>query len=469
MAIYHLNVRGCSPATGAGAVKKAAYQSGQTLIEERTGEVCDYARKERVLDEGLALPAGVQPVGRGELWNEAERVWVEGGGGKTLVAKRYEFALPIELDEDGRRACVRDFCALFPSKACDWAIHDSARGGNPHAHILVSALDLAADGFVQKTKDETGQCFYLCENEHGDRMPIRATEWKSAKAAGWQKLYNFEDGQRRTMKQAEAEGLGTKDRTSKRPVQMHRREGQSAYAVGREEMNEVREAWAKIANRHLAAAAAAAGIVPQAIDHRSNKEMGLAEEPTIHEGGAGLIGHAGRVKQNEEIRTRNERLRVLRAELCREDAELEQLIAEVAALERERNTAEQAWKSRPKKGERKRKAALAKRRRVAMATAAAAVEAQQRVTAATADQTDTKAELLGQLDEQIAALDQEVHRLQHDSAATLGGNLLKATELAAERKRLATERDRLAGNDDAPYKPEPPRPEQGRRSHKPKH
>lgn len=95
MAIYHLNVRGCSPATGAGAVKKAAYQSGQTLIEERTGEVCDYARKERVLDEGLALPAGVPPVGRGELWNEAERVWVEGGGGKTLVAKRYEFALPM--------------------------------------------------------------------------------------------------------------------------------------------------------------------------------------------------------------------------------------------------------------------------------------------------------------------------------------------------------------------------------------
>lgn len=419
MAIYHLNVRGCSPATGAGAVKKAAYQSGQTLIEERTGEVCDYARKERVLDEGLALPAGVPPVGRGELWNEAERVWVEGGGGKTLVAKRYEFALPIELDEDGRRACVRDFCALFPAKACDWAIHDSAHGGNPHAHILVSALDLEADGFVQKTKDETGQCFYLCENEHGDRMPIRATEWKSAKAAGWQKLYNFEDGQRRTMKQAKAEGLGTKDRTSKRPVQMHRREGQSAYAVGREEMDEVRDAWAKIANRHLAAAAAAVGVVPQVIDHRSNKERGLAEEPTIHEGGVGLIGHADRVKQNDEIRARNER---------------------------QRNTAEQAWRVRPKKGERKRKAALAKRRRVAMATAAAAVEAQQRVTAATADQTDTKAEMLGQLDEQIAALDEQIRELQRGGApAALGASLRKAAELAVERKRLADERDRLAG------------------------
>ena len=49
MAIFHLNYRGCSPATGAGAVRKAAYQSGQALVEERTGQLCDYARKERVL------------------------------------------------------------------------------------------------------------------------------------------------------------------------------------------------------------------------------------------------------------------------------------------------------------------------------------------------------------------------------------------------------------------------------------
>ena len=45
MAIYHLNARGCSPSTGAGAVRKAAYQSGQALVEERSGELCDYARK----------------------------------------------------------------------------------------------------------------------------------------------------------------------------------------------------------------------------------------------------------------------------------------------------------------------------------------------------------------------------------------------------------------------------------------
>lgn len=446
MAIYHLNARGCSPSTGAGAVRKAAYQSGQALVEERSGQLCDYARKERVAAQGLALPAGTPPIDRGALWNEAERVWAEAGGGKELVAKRFEFALPVELDERGRLACVRDFCALFPTKACDWAIHDDGRGGNPHAHVLVSALDLGAEGFVPRTKAQKGQSWYLVQNDGGERIAVPATGWAAAKAAGWQKLYNFEDGKRRTMKQARAEGLGAKDRVSKSPVKMHRTEGRSAREVEKEQLVEVRAAWASIANRHLAAHAAATGVATQAIDHRSNKDRGLEEQPTVHEGGVGLIGHADKVKLNEEIKARNERLRVLRAELRQEGAELERLRDEVAALERQRNTAEQAWRVRPKKGERKRKAALAKRRRVAMATAAAAVEAQQRVTAATADQTDTKAEMLGQLDEQIAALDEQIRELQRGGApAALGASLRKAAELAVERKRLADERDRLAG------------------------
>lgn len=465
MAIYHLNVRGCSPSTGAGAVRKAAYQSGQALVEERSGQLCDYARKERVVAEGLALPAAAAPTDRGGLWNEAELAWTEGGGGKTLVAKRYEFALPIELDERERRECVRDFCALFPTKACDWAIHDDGCGGNPHAHVLVSALDLGAQGFIQRTKAETGQCFYLCESPFGDRMPVRATEWAAAKAAGWKKIYNFKDGKRRTMKQAKAEGLGTRDRTSKSPVQMHRREHQSAYALGREEMTELRAAWANIANRHLAAHAAVTGTAAQYIDHRSNKDRGLEEQPTVHEGGAGLIGHADRVKLNEEIKARNERLRVLRAELQQEGAALEQLQQEVAELERQRGRIERSKRGR---AQGRHKGALAKRRRVAMATAAAAAEAQRRVAMAAADQVDTRAEMIAQLDEQIADLDQEMHRLQRGGTAIMmSSNLIKATELAAERKKLADERARLAGEGETRRRREPPATEQ--KSRGPKH
>ena len=46
----------------AAAVRKAAYQSGQALVEERSGQLCDYARKERVVEEGLSLPGGVPPI-----------------------------------------------------------------------------------------------------------------------------------------------------------------------------------------------------------------------------------------------------------------------------------------------------------------------------------------------------------------------------------------------------------------------
>lgn len=468
MAIFHLNYRGCSPATGAGAVRKAVYQSGQALVEDRTGQLCDYARKERVVEEGLSLPGGVPPIGRGELWNGAERAWAEGGGGNELVALRYEFALPIELDADGRRACVRDFCGMFPAKACDWAIHDDGCGGNPHAHVLVSALDLNAQGFIQRTKGEKGQCWYLCQDAHGQQAPIRATDWKAAKADGWEKIYNFKDGRRLTMKQAKAEGLGTKDRTSKRPVQMHRISGQAARDVGSAELTAVRAAWAEIANRHLAAHAAATGTAAQVIDHRSNKDRGLDEQPTVHEGGTGLIGHADRVKLNKEIRDRNARLQALRAELQQEGAALEQLQREVAELERQRGRIEKAKRGR---AQGRHRGALAKRRRVAMATAAAAADVKRRMAMAAADQVDTRAEMIAQLDEQIADLDQEMRHLQRGGTALMmPSNLIKAAELAADRRRLADERARLAGEDTSPRKPEPPRPGQNRpRGHKPKH
>lgn len=468
MAIYHLNARGCSPSTGAGAVRKAAYQSGQALVEERSGRLCDYARKERVTAQGLALPAAAPPIDRGTLWNEAERVWAEAGGGKELVAKRFEFALPVELDERGRLECVRDFCALFPAKACDWAIHDDGRGGNPHAHVLVSALDFGADGFTPRAKSQKGQSWYLVERDGGERIAVPAKDWAAAKAAGWQKLYNFEDGKRRTMKQARAEGLGTKDRVSKSPVKMHRTEGRSAREVEKEQLVEVRAAWASIANRHLAAHAVATGTTAQVIDHRSNKDRGLDEQPTVHEGGTGLIGHADRVKLNKEIRDRNARLRVLRAELQQEGAALEQLQREVAELERQRGRIEKAKRGRVQGRHR---GALAKRRRVAMATAAAAADAQRRVAMAIADQVDTRAEMIAQLDEQIAALDLKMRHLQRGGTALMmPSNLIKAAELAADRRRLADERARLAGEDTSPRKPEPPRPGQNRpRGHKPKH
>lgn len=280
MAIYHLNVRGITPARGSSAVASAAYQSGETLRDEATGDLKRYARAERIAGTGIVLPAGAPSWDRQSLWNEAQRAY---GGGNELVAKRYEFALPRELDLDEQKSCVADFCALFKDRACDWAIHDSG-DGNPHAHVLVSALPLKADGF-ERPKVQKSTKVYLCRRPDGSDVMVAAKDWKAAKAEGIEKVYNFKDGERRTMSQAEAQGLTKDDRKTKTPVAVTAKmDGAKAFDAEKAELKCVRASWAQIANRRLAEHAARHDEVAVTIDHRSFEDRKIEYVPTVHEG-----------------------------------------------------------------------------------------------------------------------------------------------------------------------------------------
>ncbi|WP_075843398.1 MobA/MobL family protein [Collinsella bouchesdurhonensis] len=280
MAIYHLNARGIAPARGSSAVASAAYQSGETLRDEITGDLKRYARAERIADTGIILPDGAPAWDRQNLWNEAQRAY---GGGNELVAKRYEFALPRELDLDEQRACVLDFCGLFKGRACDWAIHDSG-DGNPHAHVLVSALKLGADGF-ERPKAQKSTKVYLCRRPDGSDVMVAAKDWKAAKAEGIEKVYNFRDGERRTMSQAEAQGLTKDDRKTKTPVAVTAKmDGAKAFDAEKAELKRVRASWAQIANKRLAEHAARRDEVAVTIDHRSFEDRKIEYVPTVHEG-----------------------------------------------------------------------------------------------------------------------------------------------------------------------------------------
>lgn len=298
MAIYHLNARGVSPARGSSAVASAAYQSGETLRDETTGDLKRYARKERIADTGLALPDGAPEWNRQRLWNEATRSHV---GGTELVAKRYEFALPRELNLDEQRACVLDFCGLFKDKACDWAIHDSG-DGNPHAHVLVSALKLGAEGF-ERPKAQKSTKVYLCRRPDGSDVMVVAKDWKAAKAEGIEKVYNFKDGERRTMSQAEAQGLTKDDRKTKTPVAVTAKmDGAKAFDAEKAELKRVRASWAQIANKRLAEHAARHDEVAVTIDHRSFEDRKIEYVPTVHEGQRPT---PERVAMNVEVRQTN--------------------------------------------------------------------------------------------------------------------------------------------------------------------
>lgn len=298
MAIYHLNARGIAPARGSSAVASAAYQSGETLRDETTGDLKRYARRERIADAGIVLPDGAPAWGRQSLWNEAQRAY---GGGNELVAKRYEFALPRELDLDEQKSCVADFCALFKDRACDWAIHDSG-DGNPHAHVLVSALPLKADGF-ERPKVQKSTKVYLCRRPDGSDVMVAAKDWKAAKAEGIEKVYNFKDGERRTMSQAEAQGLTKDDRKTKTPVAVTAKmDGAKAFDAEKAELRRVRASWAQIANRRLAEHAARHDEVAVTIDHRSFEDRKIEYVPTVHEGQRPT---PERVAMNVEVRQTN--------------------------------------------------------------------------------------------------------------------------------------------------------------------
>ena len=298
MAIYHLNARGIAPARGSSAVASAAYQSGETLRDEATGELKRYARAERIADTGIVLPEGAPAWDRQSLWNEARRAY---GGGNELVAKRYEFALPRELDLGEQRACVLDFCNLFKYKACDWAIHDSG-DGNPHAHVLVSALNLGAEGF-ERPRVQKSTKVYLCRRPDGSDVMVAAKDWKAAKAEGIEKVYNFRDGERRTMSQAAAQGLTKDDRKTKTPVAVTAKmDGAKAFDAEKAELKRVRASWAGIANKRLAEHAAKHNEVAVTIDHRSFEDRKIEYVPTVHEGQRPT---PERVATNVEIRQTN--------------------------------------------------------------------------------------------------------------------------------------------------------------------
>ena len=351
MAIYYLDARGVAPSRGSSSVAAAAYQSGERLRDERTGDLKAYSRAERVASTGIELPDGAPALDREGLWNLAEAAWP---GGPELTAKRYVIALPRELDAETNIGVVREFCGLFPDRARDWAIHDDG-DGNPHAHVLVSALALDESGFV-RPKAQKSSKIYLCRDAQGEDVMVASKDWKAAKAAGIEKVFNFKDGRRLTMSEAKAEGLGNDDRKSRAPVSVTAApDGGRAFDAEKAELKRIRASWAEIANRALAAHAAATGEKAVEIDHRSYSDRGIARIPMIHEGS----------RPEPWIVAENAKIRALNGVL---ETAVARVTAQLAALKR----AAGAWFAR--KGDalaERRRAFIERQRARAMAVAAA--------------------------------------------------------------------------------------------------
>jgi hypothetical protein len=150
---YHLQADVVSRGKGHSIVAKAAYNSRQSITEERTGEVKDYSRHQ---DKPLASFVFVNdPELRdpGKLWNFYDRHETRKNAqlGMSFIA-----ALPHELTAEQREFVVKDFMReQFQRRgvAAQGDIHAPDREGddrNYHVHILASMRKVEKDGLGER-------------------------------------------------------------------------------------------------------------------------------------------------------------------------------------------------------------------------------------------------------------------------------------------------------------------------------
>lgn len=233
MAEYHLTTKHISRSSGRSSTAAAAYRAGVAIYDERTGITHDYSKRGGVIMSTAFIVDSEDNIlyaDREALWNKAEAAEKRKDG---RTAREWILAIPHELiptdandqkdikKNQGARAATK-FAKMLAKRygvAVDIAIHAPDKEGderNYHAHIMTTTRQVAI----------VGDDFEL-----GDKATIELSNAKRAT-------------------------LGL-DRA-------------------KEDIKELREEWANIANGALEA-----NGIDERIDHRSHAERGIDAQPTI--------------------------------------------------------------------------------------------------------------------------------------------------------------------------------------------
>jgi MobA/MobL family len=153
MAIYHYSVKAINRSSGRSSVAAAAYRSGEKLVDERTGNVFDYERRNGVVHAEVFLPDGTT-MPRAELWNLAEAAEKRKD---AKVAREIVVALPHELTAPEQLTLIREYAQGLSQRtgwAVDVAVHAPGEEGdhrNSHAHLLCTTrvIERSPDGVIR--------------------------------------------------------------------------------------------------------------------------------------------------------------------------------------------------------------------------------------------------------------------------------------------------------------------------------
>ena len=154
MAIYHLSVKTLSRSSGRSSVGAAAYRSGERLVNELSGSVHDFRRKQGIGFSAVLLPVGApfRMASRQHLWNAVEAAETRSN---SRTARELVLALPVELAEPEQVELLTGFVRaelVERGMVADVNLHD-ANSHNPHAHVLLTTREITPSGFGQKVRD----------------------------------------------------------------------------------------------------------------------------------------------------------------------------------------------------------------------------------------------------------------------------------------------------------------------------
>ncbi len=354
----------CSRSKGSNAVGQAAYDLGNRLVDERTGQVFDFSKKQVEMTE-VIMPAGCswQPTAS-ELWNSAERAE---NRKNSVTAREVEVALPCELDQDQRNALAREIT--------QWIADDLGVGASLGVHSPRPRKEIDPASVLGR---------WLADLPGGDPK-------------------NHHAHIQITTRRIDGYGLGEKTRHL------------DNKHTGGEWVERLREKIAGLTNEHLSRAGHEVRV-----DHRSLKDQGIERAPQAHLGHAAL-GMAERGKQSDAVQrwrntadanSRLEAIRPLktqfnyfsaRLEALQKEGELERLAQPQATIDTSGNI-EKARKAEQAMSQIAGIAAKVKEQH-APAAAQKPIEKQQAVPARLASQP-----LVAELIEGMSLSDQEIDR-----------------------------------------------------------
>lgn len=153
MAIMHMQFKILKRSEGKSSVYLSAYNNRLRSIDERTGQVWNYTKKEDLYCSEVLLPTNAPSRFRDSvtLWNEVEKQKRR----DSQLSRYFIVALPVELDAQQNRQLLKNYLKknfVNSGMIADYAIHD-IDSKNPHAHVMLTMQEITNTGLGKKVRE----------------------------------------------------------------------------------------------------------------------------------------------------------------------------------------------------------------------------------------------------------------------------------------------------------------------------